>query len=93
MRTLRLFIVGTVMLVLLGGPGGTVVAQDTEPVFDIEPVGPLKPGGASLFTMRQVSVEVVPWPEATTRPDGSVQWQGPADAWVGESSDPRLSGT
>jgi len=87
MRTPRLALAGTVTLALLGGSSGLVLAQD------VEPIGPLEPDGPSLFTMRQVSVEEVPWPEATTRPDGSVQWQGPADAWVGESSDPRLSGT
>ncbi len=92
MRTLRLFIVGTMMSMLLGGPGGAVAAQDIEQV-DIEPAGPLEPGGASIFTMRQIGVEDVPWPGSIPGPDGSLRWEGPTDVWVIESSDPRLSGT
>ena len=44
MRTLRLSLVGTVILALLGGPGGAVVAQDTE-----DPGAP-EPGTASETT-------------------------------------------
>ena len=94
MRTLRLAMVGAVILVLLGGLGGIALAQDVDPMRpDVEPMGPLEPDGTSMFTMRQVSVEAIPWPEAVPGPDGVVRWQGPTDAWTIESSDPRLSGT
>lgn len=87
MHKLRSTVKGTVILVLLGGMTGVVSAQE------VEPVGPLEPGGASIFTMRQVGGEEVPWPASMPGPDGSITWEGPTDVWHIESSDPRLSGT
>ena len=83
MRTLRLSLVGTVILALLGGLSGVVVAQSEEP-------DPMAPATATIeITSRQ---EVSP---GTVRTDASgvVHIDGVHHEHVWESTDPRLSGT
>ena len=84
MRTLRLSLAGTVILVLLGGLSGAVAGQD-EGTLD-----PLAPATATIeITSRQ---EVSP---GTMRSDdaGVVHIQGVHHEHVWEATDPRLSGT
>jgi hypothetical protein len=90
----RSTLAATIAVALVFGAGSLALAQDVDPMHpDVEPMGPLEPDGASMFTMRQVGVEEVPWPESIPGPQGSVRWQGPTDVWTMEASDPRLSGT
>ena len=95
MRAQRTTLAATIAVALMLGVGSLALAQEPDDPMrpDVEPMGPSEPDGASRFTMRQVAVEEVPWPEATTAPDGSLRGQGLTDVWTMESSDPRLNGT
>jgi hypothetical protein len=94
MRTMRVTLAAIITVALICEVAGLALAHDVDPMRpDVEPMGPTERGGASMFTMQQVAIEEVPWPEATTAPDGSLRWQGLTDRWTIESSDPRLSGT
>ena len=85
MRSLRLSLAGTVILALLVGLGGTVLAQDEEAILD--------PYGPSFFTMAAGdSFHESEW-VYTPGPDGSAEFLGIEAAFAVESSDPRISGT
>ncbi len=80
MRTLRLSLVGTVILTLLGGLGAAVVAQDESAV----------PGGATPFTLTATTTFMGgPPPELV---DDVLQTRGFTMEWLAEASDPRLNG-
>ncbi len=83
MRTLRLSLAGTVILLLLGGLSGVVSAQSEEP-------DPMAPATAAI--------EITSWREVspgTVRSDdaGVVHIEGVHHEHVWEATDPRLSGT
>ena len=81
MRTLRLSLVGTVILVLGGGLGGAVAAQDEQAAEDN--------GG---FTLKFVGTGT--WTDGTMQSqEGFDEVTGNASTGVIEASDPRLSGT
>ena len=80
MRTLRLSLAGTVILVLLGGLGSVVTAQDE----------PLDPMGASFWTATFTDVE--PPAVAFTPGPGYDEAIGVASEGLLEASDPRISG-
>jgi hypothetical protein len=83
MRTLRLSLVGTIILVLLGGLGGTVVlAQDEDQAGPV--VAPLYSTG---------TFELIDGGEGQFSKVGDViQERGAFIAYEGEASDPRASG-
>ncbi|MFO7532485.1 MAG: hypothetical protein R6W93_08475 [Candidatus Limnocylindrales bacterium] len=82
MRTLRLSLVGTVMLALLGGFGGATVSAQSEE--------PLDPMGASFWTATFTDVE--PPAIAFTAGPGYDEASGVASEGLVEASDPRISG-
>jgi hypothetical protein len=85
MRTLRLSLVGTVMLVLLGGLSGAVIAQ--------EEVTPTDPHGPSFFTLTKGdTLSESEW-EWSQGPDGSSEFLGLESVFTVEATDPRISGT
>ena len=81
MRTLRLSLVGTVILVLLGGLGGAATAQD-EATGAVEPVA---------VTGAQTS-EWVHTVGTTVNEEGVYHTRGPWWTVTWEADDPRLSG-
>lgn len=81
MRTLRLSLVGTVMVVLLGGPGGVATAQD-------ETTAPEQP---VAVTGTVTSMDVQSYGNTVTK-DGIYHTEGPWWKITWEASDPRLSG-
>ena len=86
MRTLRLSLVGTVIVALLGGLSGAAMAQD-----EAAPLDPMRPG---VFTLTPVgdALKEGEW-VYTPRPYDSADFLG--IEWVSqvEASDPRISGT
>jgi hypothetical protein len=83
MRTLRLSLVGTVILVLFGGLGATVVAQSQEP-------GVFEPTGVKITYSDDKVVE----PETVTQsPDDAYTTIESVNSRTVEATDPRLSGT
>ena len=82
MRTLRLSLVGTVILVLLGGVGGAVLGQDEE----ADLMAPATVTGSVVYIGGRQYGEVSPV-------DGAVRQSGTIAAHAWEASDPRLSGT
>ena len=82
MRTLRVSFAGTVILTLLGGLGGTVLAQDE--AADL--MAPATVTGSVRYIGGQQSGEIAPV-------DGMVRQSGMISNHKWESSDPRLSGT
>ena len=81
MRTLRLSLLVTVILTLLGGVGGAVLAQDEE----ADLMAPATVTGSVRYTGGHQSGEIFPIDE-TVRQSGMIS----SHAW--EASDPRLSG-
>ena len=85
MRTLRLSLVGMVMLALLAGLSGAVLAQDEE--------APLDPHRPSFFTLTSgdlLSESEWVW---SPGPDDSAEFLGLEAVLPVEASDPRISGT
>ena len=85
MRTMRTSLVGTVILVLVGGLGAAVAAQ--------EEVIPADPHGASFFTLTKGDLLSESEWEWSQGPDGSSEFLGLEDAFTVVASDPRISGT
>jgi len=81
MRTLRLSLVGTVILVLLGGLGGAVVAQD-------EPADPMAPAAVTGTVGSGPDIS----PGSETYFAGKYRTEGMQGILYYEASDPRLSG-
>jgi hypothetical protein len=85
MRTLRLALAGTVMLVLLGGTGGTaVVAQSDED----GPADPMRPSHFTMTISDTLSVEPREWSDG----EGYDEVVGRESVFVVKASDPRISG-
>jgi hypothetical protein len=85
MRTLRVALAGTVMLVLLGGTGGTaVVAQSDENV----PADPMRPSHFTMTDTDTLSFEPEEWLDG----EGYQEVVGRESVFVVEASDPRISG-
>jgi hypothetical protein len=85
MRTLRLALAGTVMLVLLGGAGGTaVVAQSDED----GPADPMRPSHFTMTITDTLSVEPREWSDG----QGYEEAVGRESVFVVKASDPRISG-
>jgi hypothetical protein len=81
MRTLRLSLVGTVILALLGGLGGAVLAQ-----MDVDPE-------AVYFTATGQMTDAADADGMLSTADGIWSWRDGAYAIEVEASDPRASGT
>ena len=82
MRTLQLSLAGMVLLALLGGLGGAVVAQEEESAGIVD------------STLEEGTPAVVVAPGTTTYTSRDVrQLRGLEATWTQEHSDPRLSGT
>jgi hypothetical protein len=77
-RTLRLYLVGMVILVLLGGLGGAVAAQD-------DPMAPAMVTGTATMLSHD--------PPLVSVPVGAIVSVGVGFTHRWEASDPRLSGT
>ena len=81
MRTLRLSLVGTVILMLLGGLSGAVVAQS-------ETLAPVE----AVHATGSTSASEIPLPTITTLPNGATRITVNGH-WVLTMDDPRFSGT
>jgi len=85
MRTLRLSLVGTVILALLAGLSGAVLAQDEEATLD-----PHRPSSFTLTAGDPLSESEFVW---SPGPDHSGEFLANELVFPVESSDPRISGT